>query len=136
MPDVQVNQDPLVVFAIVAAIARYLGKSRPDAMERPMRVVPAEEPSMAQMPMSYRYGDIQSPFLSFEEPLTVQDREFVSWRAEQTAESLAPAAPRSAPWPQPSAGRAPSLARSGAPAMRIGSGPPGGPQGAARPAQR
>ena len=24
-------------------------------------VVPAEEPSMAQMPMSYRYGDIQSP---------------------------------------------------------------------------
>ena len=41
-------------------------------------VVPAEEASMAQMPMSYRYGDIQSPFLSFEEPLTVQDREFVS----------------------------------------------------------
>ena len=41
-------------------------------------VVPAEEPSMAQMPMSYRYGDIQSPFLSFEEPLTVQDREFVT----------------------------------------------------------
>lgn len=29
--------------AIVSAIARYLGKSRPDAMERPMRVVPVEE---------------------------------------------------------------------------------------------
>ena len=29
--------------AIVAAIARYLGKSRPDAMERPMRAVPADE---------------------------------------------------------------------------------------------
>jgi len=31
--------------AIVSAIARYLGKSRPDAMERPMRMVPAEEHS-------------------------------------------------------------------------------------------
>ena len=28
---------------IVAAIARYLGKSRPDAMDRPMRAVPIEE---------------------------------------------------------------------------------------------
>ena len=28
---------------IVAAIARYLGKSRPDAMDRPMRVIPLEE---------------------------------------------------------------------------------------------
>jgi exopolyphosphatase/guanosine-5'-triphosphate,3'-diphosphate pyrophosphatase len=29
--------------AIVAAIARYLGKSRPDAMDRPMRGIPVEE---------------------------------------------------------------------------------------------
>jgi len=29
--------------AIVAAIARYLGKSRPEAMDRPMRYVPVEE---------------------------------------------------------------------------------------------
>ncbi len=29
--------------AIVSAIARYLGKSRPDAMDRPMRAVPTEE---------------------------------------------------------------------------------------------
>lgn len=29
--------------AIVAAIARYLGKSRPDSMDRPMRAVPLEE---------------------------------------------------------------------------------------------
>jgi exopolyphosphatase/guanosine-5'-triphosphate,3'-diphosphate pyrophosphatase len=29
--------------AIVAAIARYLGKSRPEAMDRPMRMVPVEE---------------------------------------------------------------------------------------------
>ncbi len=31
--------------AVVAAIARYLGKSRPDPMERPMRMVPAEDQS-------------------------------------------------------------------------------------------
>lgn len=31
--------------AIVAAIARYLGKSRPDAMDRPLRTVPLEEHS-------------------------------------------------------------------------------------------
>jgi exopolyphosphatase/guanosine-5'-triphosphate,3'-diphosphate pyrophosphatase len=29
--------------AIVAALARYLGKSRPDPMDRPMRGVPVEE---------------------------------------------------------------------------------------------
>ena len=29
--------------AVVSAIARYLGKSRPDAMDRVMRAVPAEE---------------------------------------------------------------------------------------------
>ena len=29
--------------AIVAAIARYLGKSRPEPMDRPMRAVPVEE---------------------------------------------------------------------------------------------
>jgi predicted dehydrogenase len=40
-------------------------------------VVLPEDSSMAQMPMSYRYGDIHSPLLSFEEPLAVQDREFV-----------------------------------------------------------
>jgi predicted dehydrogenase len=39
-------------------------------------VEPAE--TLAQIPMSYRYGDIVSPFLSFEEPLLVQDGEFVS----------------------------------------------------------
>lgn len=30
------------------------------------------------MPMSYRYGEIRAPYVSFEEPLNVQDREFVS----------------------------------------------------------
>jgi exopolyphosphatase / guanosine-5'-triphosphate,3'-diphosphate pyrophosphatase len=34
--------------AIVAAIARYMGKSRPEAMERPMRYVPVEEHAHVQ----------------------------------------------------------------------------------------
>jgi exopolyphosphatase / guanosine-5'-triphosphate,3'-diphosphate pyrophosphatase len=34
--------------AIVAAIARYLGKSRPEAMDRPMRYVPVEEHTHVQ----------------------------------------------------------------------------------------
>jgi predicted dehydrogenase len=41
-------------------------------------VVPGDAPALAQMPMSYRVGDIQSPYLRFEEPLLVQDREFAS----------------------------------------------------------
>jgi predicted dehydrogenase len=41
-------------------------------------VVPADPPALAQMPMSYRVGDIQSPYLRFEEPLLVQDREFAA----------------------------------------------------------
>ncbi len=35
------------------------------------------ESHLDQMPMSYRTGDIRSPFVSFEEPLGVQDHEFV-----------------------------------------------------------
>jgi exopolyphosphatase/guanosine-5'-triphosphate,3'-diphosphate pyrophosphatase len=34
--------------AIVAAIARYLGRSRPEAMDRPMRLVPVEEHAHVQ----------------------------------------------------------------------------------------
>jgi exopolyphosphatase/guanosine-5'-triphosphate,3'-diphosphate pyrophosphatase len=34
--------------AIVAAIARYLGKSRPEPMDRPMRAVPMEEHTHVQ----------------------------------------------------------------------------------------
>ena len=38
----------------------------------------ADPPALTPMPMSYRVGDIQSPYLRFEEPLLVQDREFAS----------------------------------------------------------
>jgi predicted dehydrogenase len=41
-------------------------------------VVAADPPALASMPMTYRVGDIQSPYLRFEEPLLVQDREFAS----------------------------------------------------------
>ncbi len=41
-------------------------------------VVPPEPTqSLEGIPMSYRYGDITSPFIAFEEPLMVQNRHFV-----------------------------------------------------------
>jgi predicted dehydrogenase len=39
--------------------------------------VPTRE-LLQDVPLSYRYGDIRSPYLAFEEPLTVQDRSFVT----------------------------------------------------------
>jgi predicted dehydrogenase len=36
----------------------------------------AEDDKLAAMPMSYRYGEIRSPYLHFEEPLAVQDQHF------------------------------------------------------------
>lgn len=41
-------------------------------------VLASDPPALAQMPMSYRVGDIHAPYLRFEEPLLVQDREFAS----------------------------------------------------------
>jgi predicted dehydrogenase len=41
-----------------------------------------EGAGLEQIPMSYRYGEIRSPYISFEEPLHVQDREFVSCVSE------------------------------------------------------
>jgi predicted dehydrogenase len=45
-------------------------------------VMPADEATMQEMPMSYRYGDIRSPYLPFDEPLGIEDREFVASVAE------------------------------------------------------
>jgi predicted dehydrogenase len=46
-------------------------------------LVPPENVGEPQdIPMSYRYGDIRSPYVLFEEPLNVQDREFVSCVAD------------------------------------------------------
>ena len=59
-----------------------------DLASEPIRIfdkglVPPEEVGEPQdIPMSYRYGDIRAPHVLFEEPLNVQDREFVSCVAE------------------------------------------------------
>jgi predicted dehydrogenase len=39
--------------------------------------IPDDENLLA-MPMSYRYGDIRAPYVQFDEPLSVQDKHFVS----------------------------------------------------------
>ena len=39
--------------------------------------------NLQAQPMTYRYGEIRSPYLSFEEPLDVQDREFIRCVLEQ-----------------------------------------------------
>jgi predicted dehydrogenase len=41
-------------------------------------VAPEEAANPQNIPMSYRYGEIRAPYLFFEEPLAVQDREFVA----------------------------------------------------------
>lgn len=41
-------------------------------------VGPEDAASPQNMPMSYRYGEIRAPYLFFEEPLELQDREFVN----------------------------------------------------------
>lgn len=40
-------------------------------------VIPADVSNLGQIPLSYRYGEIRSPYLKTEEPLDVQDRHFV-----------------------------------------------------------
>jgi predicted dehydrogenase len=40
-------------------------------------VRPETARTASDIPMSYRYGDISSPYIAFEEPLGVQDRHFV-----------------------------------------------------------
>lgn len=39
---------------------------------------PSDGENLQDLPMSYRYGEIRAPYVTFEEPLSVQDREFVS----------------------------------------------------------
>jgi len=46
-------------------------------------VTSLESPTNVQdIPMSYRYGEIRSPYIAFEEPLTVMDRHFLSCVAD------------------------------------------------------
>jgi len=41
-------------------------------------IPPGNGANLQDYPMSYRYGDIRSPYVAFDEPLYVQDHEFVS----------------------------------------------------------
>jgi predicted dehydrogenase len=41
-------------------------------------VAPEDTATPQNIPMSYRYGEIRAPYLFFEEPLNIQDREFVT----------------------------------------------------------
>jgi predicted dehydrogenase len=47
-------------------------------------VVESVDDNLPAMPMSYRYGEIRSPYLQFEEPLSVQDRHFVACARDGT----------------------------------------------------
>jgi predicted dehydrogenase len=40
-------------------------------------VMPSEDAGNGQIPMSYRYGEIRSPYLTAQEPLDIQDRHFL-----------------------------------------------------------
>jgi predicted dehydrogenase len=39
---------------------------------------PGKITNVQDIPMSYRYGDVRSPYIAFQEPLSVQDRQFVA----------------------------------------------------------
>jgi predicted dehydrogenase len=46
--------------------------------------LPREEGDLTQPPMTYRYGDVVSPYLALNEPLGVQDQHFVDCIQSQT----------------------------------------------------
>lgn len=75
--------DPCKVRRVTAVGSRKMAVYNDLATEERIRIfdkgVVASEmgQSTPDVPMSYRYGDITSPFLNFEEPLAVQDRHFV-----------------------------------------------------------
>ena len=54
-----------------------------DLATEPLRIfdkgveMPVSDEDLSGVPMSYRYGDIRSPYVAAEEPLAVQDRRFV-----------------------------------------------------------
>jgi predicted dehydrogenase len=52
---------------------------------------PVEQVAAAQVPLSYRYGDIVSPHINFQEPLLLEDRHFIdgvaSGRSRESATS-------------------------------------------------
>jgi predicted dehydrogenase len=76
--------DPCKVRRVTVVGSRQMAVYNDLAAEERVRVydkgvVNAQDPQTLQdLPMTYRYGDIRSPFISFEEPLGVQDNHFVT----------------------------------------------------------
>jgi predicted dehydrogenase len=76
--------DPCKVRRVTVVGSRQMAVYNDLAAEERVRVydkgvVNAQDPTTLQdLPMTYRYGDIRSPFISFEEPLGVQDNHFVT----------------------------------------------------------
>jgi predicted dehydrogenase len=76
--------DPCKVRRVTVVGSRQMVVYNDLAAEERIRIfdkgvaVPDGAADVPQMPMSYRYGEITSPYVPFEEPLAVQDRRFVS----------------------------------------------------------
>jgi predicted dehydrogenase len=76
--------DPCKVRRVTVVGSRQMVVYNDLAAEERIRIfdkgvaVPDGAGDVPQMPMSYRYGEITSPYVPFEEPLGVQDRHFVS----------------------------------------------------------
>ncbi|MDQ0381547.1 Gfo/Idh/MocA family protein [Amycolatopsis thermophila] len=51
------------------------GDERIRVLDKGVRL-PSVEGDLSQRPMSYRYGDILSPYVAFDEPLSIEDRHF------------------------------------------------------------
>jgi predicted dehydrogenase len=76
--------DPCKVRRVTVVGSRKMAVYNDLASEERVRVfdrgvvTPDGTDAVGGIPMSYRYGDIRSPHIAFEEPLMVQDRRFVS----------------------------------------------------------
>jgi predicted dehydrogenase len=76
--------DPCKVRRVTVVGSRQMAVYNDLAAEERVRVydkavVNAQDPeTLQELPMTYRYGDIRSPFINFEEPLGVQDHHFVA----------------------------------------------------------
>lgn len=76
--------DPCKVRRVTVVGSRQMAVYNDLAAEERVRVydkgvVNTQDPeTLQELPMTYRYGDIRSPYISFEEPLGVQDHHFVT----------------------------------------------------------
>jgi predicted dehydrogenase len=75
--------DPCKVRRVTAVGSRKMAVYNDLASEERIRihdkgvVTPAPDDMLGHAPMSYRYGDVVSPYLTMDEPLSIQDEHFV-----------------------------------------------------------